>query len=58
MREDVVKPLSKGQPRRSPSELPERYQSLGFKADVQTGRWMLVPCTFMKRGGDASRSTS
>ncbi|WOO82505.1 Sphingosine N-acyltransferase-like protein FUM17 [Vanrija pseudolonga] len=38
-----VQPLPKGKPRPSSDGLPERYHSLGFKEDLRTGRWMLVP---------------
>ncbi|BEI81962.1 hypothetical protein CcaverHIS002_0211220 [Cutaneotrichosporon cavernicola] len=42
---ETVQPLSKGKgaPRRSASDLPDRYKSLGMKRDFTTGRWMLVP---------------
>lgn len=42
-----VQPLPKGKPRPSSDGLPERYHSLGFKTDLKTGRWMLVPCELL-----------
>jgi hypothetical protein len=40
-----VWPLPAGKPRRNPDALPKLYNSRGFLKDLQTGRWMLVPCT-------------